>query len=154
MLVSHVDLKRRRSCRQLYLFDSGLKNRSAMCCRALCIIDNDEAHSAIVWKWGVRRPMTKEMYCHHELLWMIDGYEPERGRRVAGHRGYFLKGNAVVLNQALIMYAMQWNRDRGFTLLQTPYFMNKDVMSGVAQLEDFDESLYEVNGEEDRKSVV
>ena len=79
---------------------------------------------------------------------MIDGYEPERGRRVAGHRGYFLKGNAVVLNQALIMYAMQWNRDRGFTLLQTPYFMNKDVMSGVAQLEDFDESLYEVNGEE------
>ena len=79
---------------------------------------------------------------------MIDGYEPERGTRVAGHRGYFLKGNAVLLNQALIMYAMQWNKDRGFTLLQTPYFMKKDVMGGVAQLEDFDESLYHVEGED------
>ena len=47
------------------------------------------------------REMTREMYCHHELLWMIDGYEPERGTRVAGHRGYFLKGNAVLLNQAM-----------------------------------------------------
>lgn len=80
--------------------------------------------------------MTKEMYCHHELLWMIDGYEPERGTRVAGHRGYFLKGNAVLLNQAIIMYAMHWNNQRGFTTLQTPYFMNKDVMAGVAQLEE------------------
>lgn len=91
--------------------------------------------------------MTREMFCHHELLWKIDGYEPERGVRVAGHRGYFLKGNAVLLNQAIIMYAMHWNNQRGFTTLQTPYFMNRDVMAGVAQLEDFDEELYHVEGE-------
>lgn len=99
--------------------------------------------------------MTREMYCHHELLWMIDGYEPERGTRVAGHRGYFLKGNAVLLNQAIIMYALHWNTQRGFTTLQTPYFMNKDVMAGVAQLEDFDEELYHVTGEEgDEKYLI
>ena len=74
--------------------------------------------------------MTRDMYCHHELLWKIDGYEPERGVRVAGHRGYFLKGAAVLLNQAIIMYAMHWNSQRGFTMLQTPYFMNRDVMAG------------------------
>ena len=108
-----------------------------------------------MWKWGEPREMTKEMYCHHELLWMIDGYEPERGTRVAGHRGYFLKGNAVLLNQAIIMYAMHWNNQRGFTTLQTPYFMNKDVMAGVAQLEDFDEELYHVTGEEgDEKYLI
>lgn len=108
-----------------------------------------------VAKWGTPREMTKEMYCHHELLWMIDGYEPERGTRVAGHRGYFLKGNAVLLNQAIIMYAMHWNNQRGFTTLQTPYFMNKDVMAGVAQLEDFDEELYHVTGEEgDEKYLI
>ena len=108
-----------------------------------------------MWKWGVPREMTREMYCHHELLWMIDGYEPERGTRVAGHRGYFLKGNAVLLNQAIIMYALHWNTQRGFTTLQTPYFMNKDVMAGVAQLEDFDEELYHVTGEEgDEKYLI
>ena len=107
-----------------------------------------------MWTWGTPREMTKEMYCHHELLWMIDGYEPERGTRVAGHRGYFLKGNAVLLNQAIIMYAMHWNTERGFTMLQTPYFMNKDIMAGVAQLEDFDESLYHVEGEEGEEKYL
>ena len=28
---------------------------------------------------------------HHDLLWRIGGYEPERGAQVAGHRGYFLR---------------------------------------------------------------
>ncbi|KAK8806435.1 hypothetical protein WA588_003005, partial [Blastocystis sp. NMH] len=110
-------------------------------------VAKDEKDNVEVAKWGTPREMTREMFCHHELLWKIDGYEPERGVRVAGHRGYFLKGNAVLLNQAIIMYAMHWNNQRGFTTLQTPYFMNRDVMAGVAQLEDFDEELYHVEGE-------
>ncbi|CBK19962.2 uncharacterized protein [Blastocystis hominis] len=117
-------------------------------------VAKDESQNVEVASWGSPRPMTKDMYCHHELLWMLDGYEPERGTRVAGHRGYFLKGSAVLLNQAIIMYAMQWNTKRGFTLLQTPYFMNRDVMAGVAQLEDFDESLYHVEGEEGEEKYL
>ena len=114
-----------------------------------------QSENVEVTRWGVPREMTRDMYCHHELLWKIDGYEPERGVRVAGHRGYFLKGAAVLLNQAIIMYAMHWNSQRGFTMLQTPYFMNRDVMAGVAQLEDFDEELYHVEGEEgDEKYLI
>ena len=29
-------------------------------------------------------------------------------------------------------------------MLQPPYFMNKELMAGIAQLEDFDEQLYKV----------
>jgi len=29
---------------------------------------------------------------------MIDGYDSKRGAKVAGHRGYFLKGFGVLLN--------------------------------------------------------
>jgi len=29
---------------------------------------------------------------------MIDGYDPKRGRKIAGHRGYFLKNYGVLLN--------------------------------------------------------
>jgi len=32
---------------------------------------------------------------------MIDGYDPKKGRIIAGQRGYFLKGPAVLLNMAL-----------------------------------------------------
>lgn len=35
---------------------------------------------------------------HHEIMQCLDMVEFERGQRVAGHRGYFLKGVGVLLN--------------------------------------------------------
>ena len=93
-------------------------------------------------------PETKPL-THDDLLWRIDGYEPVRGQQVAGHRGYFLKNAGVLLNQALINYGIAFLRKRGYQVLQPPYFMNKDVMAGIAQLEDFDEQLYKVSGKTD-----
>jgi len=77
---------------------------------------------------------------------MIDGYDSMRGVGVCGHRGYFLKGIGVKLNYALQQYAMDWLDKRGYILLQTPFFMNKEVMAKTAQLEQFDEELYKVVG--------
>uniref|UniRef100_A0A7S4IPF2 serine--tRNA ligase n=1 Tax=Odontella aurita TaxID=265563 RepID=A0A7S4IPF2_9STRA len=86
---------------------------------------------------------------HDDLLWRIGGYEPQRGSNVAGHRGYFLKNAGVLLNQALINYGIAFTGKKGYDVLQPPYMMNKDVMAGIAQLEDFDEQLYKVSGKTD-----
>jgi len=86
---------------------------------------------------------------HDDLLWRVDGYEPVRGQNVAGHRGYFLKNAGVMLNQAIINYAIAFLRKRGYDILQPPYMMNKEVMATLAQLEDFDEQLYKVSGKTD-----
>jgi len=93
-------------------------------------------------------PETKPM-THDDLLWRIDGYEPVRGQGVAGHRAYFLKNAGVLLNQAIINYGIAFLRKKGYEVLQPPFFMNKDVMSQIAQLEDFDEQLYKVSGKTD-----
>jgi seryl-tRNA synthetase len=63
-----------------------------------------------------------------------------------GHvsRGYYLIGDGVLLNQALINYGLSFLLPRGYTPLQTPFFMNKEAMSAVAQLAQFDEELYKV----------
>jgi seryl-tRNA synthetase len=45
---------------------------------------------------------------HHKILELIGGYDPERGQKIAGHRGYFLKGYGVLLNNALISYGLQF----------------------------------------------
>ena len=89
---------------------------------------------------------------HHEVLQRIDGYAPERGVAVAGHRAYFLKGPGVLLNQALIAYGTSWLTKNGCTMLQPPFFMNKDMMSKVAQLEQYDEELYKVLGEKNKET--
>ena len=66
------------------------------------------------------------------------------GAKIAGHRGYFLTNDGIDLNQALISYGLDFLRGRGYTKIQPPFFMNKDMMSKTAQLEQFDEELYKV----------
>lgn len=45
---------------------------------------------------------------HHEVMACLDMVEFERGQKIAGHRGYFLKGAGVLLNQALINYGISF----------------------------------------------
>jgi len=65
---------------------------------------------------------------------------------VAGHRAYFFKGIGVQLNMALMNYGISFLAARGFTPLQTPFYMEKEPMAATAQLEQFDEELYKVVG--------
>jgi seryl-tRNA synthetase len=57
-----------------------------------------------------------------------------KGTKVAGHRGYFLKGIGVRLNMALLAYGIDFLTERNYVVLQTPFLMNKDLMAATAQL--------------------
>ncbi|CAI5758603.1 unnamed protein product [Candida verbasci] len=91
---------------------------------------------------------------HHEVLLRIDGYDPERGVRIVGHRGYFLRNYGVFLNQALINYGLSFLAKKGYIPLQAPVMMNKEVMAKTAQLSQFDEELYKVIDGEDEKYLI
>ncbi len=88
---------------------------------------------------------TRKKYSHFDLMYMIDGYDGERGALVAGSRGYFMKGPAVFLEQAIIQLALNILSEKDFEILYTPFFMRKEVMQEVAQLSQFDEELYKVD---------
>lgn len=68
-------------------------------------------------------------YHHHEVLKALGGYDPERGQKVAGHRGYFLKGVGVLLNNALINFGINFLNKRNYDLVQPPFFMRKEIMA-------------------------
>jgi len=107
-------------------------------------VHDNEDNNGIVRTWG-KFETSPEKRHHHKLLAMIDGYDPERGAKVVGHRGYFLKGVGVQLNMAIIQYGIDFLLKREYTLLQPPLMMNKEPMSQTAQLEQFDEELYKVD---------
>jgi len=115
-----------------------------------CIIDNDEDNNGIVRKVG--DCTTEKKYSHVDLICMIDGMDAERGAMVSGGRGYFLKGAAVFMKEALIQLALRTLHDDGYTPLYTPFFMRKQVMKEVAQLSQFDDELYKVVGKGSEKS--
>jgi seryl-tRNA synthetase len=83
---------------------------------------------------------------HHKVLQALGGYDPERGQKVAGHRGYFLKGAGVLLNNALVNYGLTFLNKREYTPIQPPFFLRKEIMAETCQLSDFDDQLYKVSG--------
>lgn len=97
---------------------------------------------------------TKTELTHDKVLLKLNGFDPKRGSTISGHRGYFLRDIGVFLNQALINYAIQFLSKRGYTTLQTPFMMRDSELSKVAQLSEYQESLYEIKSKEDNRSFL
>jgi len=81
---------------------------------------------------------------HYDLLYMIGGYEPQKSNACSGHRFYYLTGMGLYLNLALINYGSQFLHRKGYKNVQTPYFIKKEYMKMVSQLEDFQDTLYKI----------
>ena len=88
---------------------------------------------------------------HHEVMYRLDLFDTERGAKISGHRGFFLTGDGVDLNQALINYGLDFLRKKEYKKIMTPFMMRKEHMAKTAQLDQFDEELYKVTGDEDDK---
>jgi seryl-tRNA synthetase len=86
----------------------------------------------------------RDCLSHHEVLTRIDGYDPERGVKIVGHRGYCLTGYGLFLNLALVNYGLEFLWRKGYKPNQPPHFMLREHMAKTAQLEQFDEELYKV----------
>ncbi|KAG6430305.1 hypothetical protein SASPL_108369 [Salvia splendens] len=116
-------------------------------------VDNNEDNNAVIRSWGEKR-MEPKLKDHVELVERLGIADLKKGANVAGGRGYYLKGDGVRLNQALINFGLDFLDKRGYTALQTPFFMRKDIMARCAQLAQFDEELYKVTGEGDDKYLI
>lgn len=68
---------------------------------------------------------------HVELGLLHDLIDVERGAKVAGSRSYFLKNEAVLLENALIRYALDFLVERGFKPFITPVMVREDCMIGT-----------------------
>ncbi|KAG9523274.1 serine-tRNA ligase, partial [Aureobasidium melanogenum] len=109
-------------------------------------VSDNEDNNQLIRDWtpeGVE-VAKKDCLSHHEVLTRLDGYDPERGVKVAGHRGYCLTGYGLFLNLALINYGLEFLFNKGYKPNMPPFFMNRDAMAKTAQLEQFDEELYKV----------
>lgn len=104
--------------------------------------------------WAPENVSVEKRDClsHHEVLTRLDGYDPERGVKIVGHRGYCLTGYGLFLNLALVNYGLEFLFNKGYKPNQPPQFMLRDLMAKTAQLEDFDEELYKVTEGEDKST--
>jgi len=99
-------------------------------------------------KWGKPPIFNFKIRDHIDLTQGLDLVDLERAAKVAGARFYYLKNMLVKLNQSLIQYALDFLSDKNYTLVHTPYLINRRSMEGAIIAEDFEDVIYKVEGED------
>ena len=84
-----------------------------------------------VKKVGTIRKFDFKAKSHVEIMEALDLIDFERATKVSGPKFYYLKNEAVFLEQALIMYAMNILRKHGFTTFITPDVAKEEVLKGI-----------------------
>ncbi|MCI7439843.1 MAG: serine--tRNA ligase [Spirochaetia bacterium] len=84
-----------------------------------------------VKKVGTPRKFGFKAKNHVEIMEALDLIDFERATKVSGPKFYYLKNEAVFLEQALIMYAMNILRKHGFTTFITPDVAKEEVLKGI-----------------------
>lgn len=93
--------------------------------------------------WGQKPQFAAAPKSHFELMQSLGMADFERGAKVAGFRGYFLKGDGARLLWALRRFVEDrfMNRD-GFTPLVAPSLVRREPFVGTGYLPQSEEDLY------------
>ncbi len=84
-----------------------------------------------VKKVGTPRKFDFEPKDHVQLAEELDLLDFDRGTKVSGPKFYYLKNEAVFLEQALIMYALNTLKKHGFEIFITPDIAKEEVLKGI-----------------------
>lgn len=82
-------------------------------------------------KWGEPKKFDFKPLDHVTLGERLDLIDFEAGAKVAGQKFYYLKNEAVLLEQALISYALHTLRAEGFTPVMTPDLAKSEILDGI-----------------------
>jgi len=85
---------------------------------------------------------------HVDLISLIDGADTKKAAEVVGSRFFYLKGDLVLLNLALLKFALDKLMSKNYIPMWTPFFTKHEVMKAAAELADFEDQLYKIEGED------
>ena len=102
----------------------------------------DDAGNVEVRTWGEIPKFDFAPKDQVALLQMHDMVDFERGTKVAGFRGYYLKNDAVLLNVALWQFVFAKLVAKGFTPIMVPSLVRREPLVGTGFLPQSEEDLY------------
>ncbi len=123
----------------------GLKGVEAQLEEALLQIPNppapdvpegkDESENVVLRKWGEPQKFDFQPKDHLELGELLDVIDIKRAAKVSGSRFSYLKGDAVLLEFALIRLAFDTLTKEGFIPILPPVLIKRKSMQGMGYLE-------------------
>ncbi|QSH39515.1 serine--tRNA ligase [Candidatus Kaiserbacteria bacterium] len=98
--------------------------------------------------WGDKPQFGFEPKDHIDILTALDMVDFERGSKVHGFRGYFLKNEGVELSFAMWNYARDFFMKKGLDLMMPPTIVRKENFYGTGHLPNEAEDLYKTQDDE------
>jgi seryl-tRNA synthetase len=107
-----------------------------------------DADNVEVKKWGKFPEFAFKPKSHIDLALDLEIVDLERAGKVAGARFFYFKGLGVLLDYALMNFAIEILHNKGYALIEPPYMMKREAYEGVTSLADFADVLYKIEGED------
>jgi len=113
-------------------------------------IGHDDSANKEIFKWGEVPKFDFQIKGHEELAKNLGILDLERAAKTAGARFYYLKGELVKLGYAITAFALDFLsiHEKGYSLIQPPYMINRDSMAGTIITDDFEEAIYKVENQD------
>ncbi len=108
----------------------------------------DEHDNVPLRTWGEIPEFKFPVKDHIELGLSLDIMDIERAGKIAGARFFYLKNEGVLLDLALMNFALEEMIKKGFKPIEPPFLMRRKPYEGVVALSDFEESLYKIEDED------
>ncbi|MCA1831392.1 MAG: serine--tRNA ligase [Actinomycetota bacterium] len=93
-------------------------------------------------RWGLPQAFEFPVRDHVEIGASLGIIDVERGARTSGSRFYYLKGAAVLLELALVRYALDRLQQEGFTPVLPPVLVRREAMEGTGFLPTDEAQIY------------
>ena len=108
----------------------------------------DDSANKEIRKWGTVPQFNFEVKDHIDISENLNLLELERAAKTAGARFYYLMGDLVKLNQSLIQFGLDFLSEKGYTMSQPPYMINRKAMEGAVILDDFEDVIYKIEDQD------
>ena len=111
-------------------------------------VGKDDTFNEEVKKWGEPKKFSFTPKSHIDLVQTLDLVDFERGNKVSGFRGYFLKNQLAILQMGLMMYALQKLSSKGYSPLIAPSIVKGLTHFGTGQFPWGEPEVYKLNDED------
>ncbi len=113
-------------------------------------IGKDESENVVVKNFGEVPTFDFEPKDHMTLMENHDMVDVKRGVKLAWARSYFLKGDGMLLEQAVLQYTLKKLVERWFTPMNVPNIVNPECLIGTWYFPGGEEDAYRMERDNQR----
>ena len=111
-------------------------------------VGKDDSENVPIRHWGEPKEYDFELKSHQDIIEALSQGSFEYSQKTSGAGFYYLYEDLVMLDLALMRFAIDHLRSMDFKVIEPPLMLRRKAMQGMVDLSDFEEVLYKIENED------